>query len=339
MPDKYFIGGGVLFKRHYDIQWTPDDEVFHIERHGEFRYEIPVPTGQYELLLHLTELHWSDPGQRLFDVTIENDIVYKNIDLVKMAGGIRRAFALQSTLAVTDGLLSISFTNSVPRVDMPKVSGLEIRFISSSTEVKDPFPLLINCGGNNYVESDTGKAWLSDRFFIGGLTYDRAGTYNIQQRVPNEMYRTGRFGPFRYEITAPVGVYDVTLHFAETSLSGNGTRVFNVSLEDIVTYPELDIVARGGGVNFIPIVLQSQVIVTDGLLSIAFANLIPDRKNPIVSGIEIRYVGAITPSPNIVPTGSPSRAPVLVPIRPPVPISTPLTRNCTIPRVRVHWTQ
>ena len=336
MPDKYFIGGGVLFKRHYDIQWTPDDEVFHIERHGEFRYEIPVPTGQYEVLLHLTELHWSLPGQRLFDVTIENEIAYKNIDLVKMAGGIRRAFALQSTLAVTDGLLSIAFSNAIPRVDMPKVSGVEIRFISPSTDIADPFPLLINCGGSGYIESDTGKTWLADRFFIGGLTYDRAGTYNIQERVPNEMYRTGRFGPFRYEITAPVGVYDITLHFAETSLSGNGTRVFNVSLEDTVTYPELDIVALGGGVNFVPIVLKSQVIVTDGLLSIAFANLIPDRKNPIVSGIEVRYVGEITKSPMLSPTGSPSRAPVLVPIRAPVPVPATISRNCSIPRVRVH---
>jgi hypothetical protein len=84
---------------------------------------------------NIPEAHWSAPNQRNFDVMIENEISFQNIDLVKMAGRKLHAIVLQYTVVVvTDGLLSLDFTDSIPKLDQPKVSGIEVRSISTSTK-------------------------------------------------------------------------------------------------------------------------------------------------------------------------------------------------------------
>jgi Malectin domain len=332
--DNYFIGGGVLFKRHYDIVGTTNDEVFHIERHGEFRYEIPVPPGSYELILHFTELHFPNVAQRLFDVTIENSISFKKLDLIKMTGRIRTACRISYILPITDGLISIDFTNSNPIVDMPKVSGIEVKFVSSSTEVINPFPILINCGGSEYIETDgiSTRTWIPDRNFINGDVYD--GSKNSKTlAIKNKMYHSGRSGAFRYEIPVAIGRYEVTLHFAELYLSGIGARLFDVVIEDAVTFKNVDVVKLNNGVNFMPATMITLVNVTDGLLTVALALASPAKNIPIISGIEINL---IENGPIMVPTSSPIRAPVLVPIKAPITSSGPtvtVPNNCTIPRV------
>jgi uncharacterized protein YuzE len=331
--DNYFIGGGVLFKRHYDIVGTVDDEIFHIERHGEFRYEIPVPPGRYELILHFTELHFKSAGQRLFDVTIENSISFKKIDLIKMSGLIRRAFTINYTLPVTDGLLSIEFSNANPIVDMPKVSGIEVKFLSTSTDAINPFPILINCGGDNFVERNgtSIRNWVSDRSFINGNVYNNSRDIKTLA-IANRIYHTGRHGAFRYEVPVPIGSYSVTLHFAETGLSGIGTRLFNVVIEDTVTHNNVDVVRMGNGTNFRPVMITSRVNVTDGLLTVVFAFSSPARNSPMISGIEINVIDN---GPVVAPTGTPIRAPVLMPTKAPSQVTVPL-KNCSIPRVSTY---
>jgi Malectin domain len=38
-----------------DILGTTDDEVYNFNRWGQFSYNIPVPAGTYEIVLHLSE--------------------------------------------------------------------------------------------------------------------------------------------------------------------------------------------------------------------------------------------------------------------------------------------
>ena len=332
MKDQYFIGGGVLFKRHYDILGTVDDEVFHIERWGTFRYEIPVPPGTYQLILHFTELHWSKVGQRKFDVSIENSISFKNIDLIKMSGKIRTAFTINYTLPVSDGLLSLEFTNANPVVDMPKVSGIEVKFLSTSTEAIDRFPILINCGGGDSYNETSTRNWVSDRNFINGNLYDTSKDSRTLA-IANKIYHTGRHGASRYEIPVPIGKYNVTLHFAETSLTGINARLFDIVMEDAVRFKNVDVVKLGGGVGFRPVTLTTQVDAIDGLLSVAFVFASPAKNSPMISGIEVNVVqNGLVPAP----TSSPVRAPVFMPIQAPTVSSGPtatVQKNCSIPRV------
>jgi hypothetical protein len=51
---------------------------------------------------------------------------FNNIDVVQIAGK-ETAFTMRVTQAVVDGAVSIRLTNSVPQIDNPKISGIEIK--------------------------------------------------------------------------------------------------------------------------------------------------------------------------------------------------------------------
>ena len=138
---------------------------------------------------------------------------------------------------------------------------------------------------------------------------------------------------FRSEIHVRVGRYEVILHFAETTLSGINSRLFDVTIEDAVTFKTVDVVKLGNGANFKPITLTSRANVTDGLLTVALAFSSPAKNSPMISGIEINLIQS---GPISAPTESPVRAPVLSPIRAPSVSTGPTItapKNCTIPQV------
>ena len=73
--------------------------------------------------------------------------------------------------------------------------------------------------GTDYVETTIAgrtRTWLADQYFVGGYE----GSADPNQVIANtnhpQIYRTDRFGSFKYEIPLPVGNYEIILHFAET---------------------------------------------------------------------------------------------------------------------------
>jgi len=54
--DQYFTGGGTYTRGALAISNTQDDTVYQSERNGAFNYEIPVPSGDYEIKLHFAEV-------------------------------------------------------------------------------------------------------------------------------------------------------------------------------------------------------------------------------------------------------------------------------------------
>ena len=56
LADKNFVGGSTFSDFSKNIQGTDDDSIYESERNGEFAYEIPVPTGSYEIALHFAEV-------------------------------------------------------------------------------------------------------------------------------------------------------------------------------------------------------------------------------------------------------------------------------------------
>lgn len=55
--DQFYTDGFTYSNTQHDILGTLDDPIYHAERWGQFSYEIPVPTGQYEITLHLVEMY------------------------------------------------------------------------------------------------------------------------------------------------------------------------------------------------------------------------------------------------------------------------------------------
>ena len=129
--DKHFIGGSTFSDGSNDVNGTKDQSLYQTERNGEFTYEIPVPVGSYEVILHFAELYWQGTGQRLFNIDIEGATAFTNVDIVALGGGKRlQAFTLEAPTIVTDGFVSLAFKDSNPKIDAPKLSGIEINFLS-----------------------------------------------------------------------------------------------------------------------------------------------------------------------------------------------------------------
>jgi len=97
------------------------------------RYEIPVPSdGIYEFTLHFADIYFDEPGKRVFEVKIENQMMNRNYDIVKAAprGG-NTAKRMRHEQPVTDGSATITLKSHLQHA---KISGFEVRRIADLPE-------------------------------------------------------------------------------------------------------------------------------------------------------------------------------------------------------------
>ena len=113
-----------------------DDDVLYLTEHsatqnlGTFRYDVPVPSGRYEVKLHFAEIYWGaagggpgGAGKRVFSVNLEGGTPeLRNYDINKEVGP-AAAVVKSYEVDVKDGALTIDFSSSV---DQPKVSAIEV---------------------------------------------------------------------------------------------------------------------------------------------------------------------------------------------------------------------
>lgn len=68
------------------------------------------PNKNYSVWLHFAEIDPSvtDVGQRVIDISINGDIVFLDIDIVRMAGGVNSALVLNTTIPVSGRILTIT---------------------------------------------------------------------------------------------------------------------------------------------------------------------------------------------------------------------------------------
>jgi hypothetical protein len=79
------------------------------ERYGsDLMYNIPLPPGNYDIMMHLAEIYFDNVGDRVFDVKINGSMELSDVDVVRDAGGAFKAHikSLKSA-AVTNGSLQI----------------------------------------------------------------------------------------------------------------------------------------------------------------------------------------------------------------------------------------
>ncbi len=132
MPD-LMAEGGNLVPRHHAVQGTVLPELYKGERFGNFRYAIPVAAeGDYKLTLYFQEA-WFGPsnngsggdGSRLFNVYLNHQVLLKNLDIFRAAGGERKAYvkSFHGLRANPRGKLVIEFE---PQVNYACISAMEI---------------------------------------------------------------------------------------------------------------------------------------------------------------------------------------------------------------------
>ncbi|GAA1844567.1 malectin domain-containing carbohydrate-binding protein [Microlunatus capsulatus] len=100
----------------YQTEWTGAGN-------PAFRFAVPVLNGSYQVRLHFAELNKTAPGQRVFDVRLENAAALTGFDLFAQAGGANRAVVRSFPATITDGVVNLDF---VSRVENAKISAIEI---------------------------------------------------------------------------------------------------------------------------------------------------------------------------------------------------------------------
>lgn len=139
--EEWCVDLGAVMGRSYrnpavtSITGTEDDELYITERSGggsnpaRFGYRIPVSDGLYRVRLHFAELFWGAPGggpggigRRVFDVTLENELILDDLDITAEVGA-TTALVRTFDVRIADQAVDLEFHSNA---DRPKISGLEI---------------------------------------------------------------------------------------------------------------------------------------------------------------------------------------------------------------------
>jgi len=88
-------------------------------------FNVPLGDGTYDVKLHMTDLYWTAPGQRVFSVSVQGSTpaALSNVDLVAQVGPKTALVQTVPGVVVSGGKLSIALTASV---DYGALSGFEV---------------------------------------------------------------------------------------------------------------------------------------------------------------------------------------------------------------------
>ena len=212
--DTNFSGGAAVRNEARRIARTQDPAFYRTSRVGQFRYDIPLKPGVYELRLHFAETIYGaentgvgGEGSRLLTVRANGKPLLEHFDVFADAGGgdIADVRVFPDVQRASDGKLHLEFAGeaggeaTVSAVEiLPGVPGRmrPVRVLARQTP---------------YYSNDS-QWWSPDNYFEGG----QLATYAepVSGTDDAEMYETERWGNFSYAIPASPGRYTLVLHFA-----------------------------------------------------------------------------------------------------------------------------
>ncbi len=100
-----------------------DDALYQTAWVGLTKYELPVQyNGLYGFELHFAEIEHQAAGNRVFDIQIEDSLMFKDLDIVAEAGSFT-ALIKSGKITVTDNQLDIRF---IAKAGAPLISAIEI---------------------------------------------------------------------------------------------------------------------------------------------------------------------------------------------------------------------
>jgi hypothetical protein len=284
--DNDYIGGNTA-GTGAAINGTAAPGLYQSCRWGGFIYQFAVPNGSYTVNLKFAEIYFTSAGSRMFNASINGTQVLTNFDILAAAGGPLKAIDQSFPVTVTNGQISIQFSQGA--ADQPLISGIEI-LAGSTTSPAIPPPTTttpatavfrVRAGGDPYTDP-YGNNWSGDTGFIGGNT---SGTNApVSGTTASTLYQTCRWGGFTYVVNVPNGNYTVNLKFAEIYFTSPGSRIFNASINGTQVLTNFDIVAAAGGA-LTAVDKSFAVTVTNGQIAIQFTAGGADQ--PMVHAIEV----------------------------------------------------
>jgi hypothetical protein len=250
--DRYYTGGIVYTPLPTALLRSEDSILCRTARVGDFRYDIPLPPGVYELRLYFAELRYGhEPEEggestRRFNVFANDQMILRDFDIVAdVAGtGILDVKVFNDIAPGEDGFLHLVFSSLANEA---LLSGIEIRPGIPGKLT----PVRISTGTATYL-SPTQAVWEPDSFFRGGRQVARR--HPVLATRDARLYQDERFGHFTYAIPVVKGRYKLTLKFAETYFgqknfggSAVGFRIFNVLCNGQMLLRDFDIAREAGG--------------------------------------------------------------------------------------------
>jgi hypothetical protein len=210
--DAGFDGGTAIKSQVQQIARTLDPGFYRTSRQGNFRYNLPLKKGIYELRLHFAETadesdSTGGEGSRIFTVRANGKTLLSRFDIVADAGASRTADVKVFTdmAPAADGLLHLEFAGEEGR--QAELSAIET-LPGFRGHIR---PVRLLARQTPYYSNDS-HWWSPDSYFAGG----RLATYSapVSGTDDPELYETERWGNFSYAIPVAPGKYTVLLHFA-----------------------------------------------------------------------------------------------------------------------------
>jgi len=133
------VGGAVgrAPRQHGPVQRASQApaQVYLTERHGQdFGYRFRVSPGWYAVELHFIELHYKRRGERTFDISIEDQVVERNFDILSETYP-GTALVRSWATFVDDGFLDVHFKR---RRGLAKVNFVRVRRLDGSLPARKP---------------------------------------------------------------------------------------------------------------------------------------------------------------------------------------------------------
>jgi hypothetical protein len=236
--DMWSTGGFAVKSPVQHIWRTLDPDFYRTSRQGDFRYDIPLKKGIYELRLHFAETIFGPEstgtggeGSRLMSVRANGTPILNRFDIAADAGASRTADVkvFPNLQPATDEKLHLEFSGDDGRQAL--LSAIEI-LPGARGRMR---PVRILARQSPYYSNDS-QWWSPDNYFEGGQI--ASYTTPVSGTDDPELYQTERWGNFSYAIPVSPGKYSVWLHFAARRADGasspprpnNGpvVRTFNV---------------------------------------------------------------------------------------------------------------
>ena len=212
--DTGFSGGTPVKAAVQQIWRTQDPEFYRTSRQGQFRYDIPLKKGIYELRLHFAETVYGPDsaetggeGSRIIDVRANGKPLLTRFDVVADAGaGLTADVNVFPEISpAPDGMLHLEFSGEDGTQAI--LSAIEI-LPGVRGHIR---PVRILARQTPYYSNDS-HLWSPDSYFEGGQL--ASYTSPVSGTDDPELYETERWGNFSYAIPVSPGRYSVTLYFA-----------------------------------------------------------------------------------------------------------------------------
>ncbi len=228
---------------------APPQAVYQTAREGASQYTVTglIPDATYNVQLGFAETHWSAPGERKFNVSINNKAVLTNFDIFASAGAKNKAIQ-ESFTAAADPLSGRIVIGLRPGADdVPSISGIAVTQTSDNESTSGR--VLIDAGAG-----DVGN-FIADTDYAGGNTSTSSAAVDtslISSPVPPQaVFQSERWAPSTYTIGGfvPGTAHTVTLYFNEIYWTQPGQRQFNVSINGTPVLTNFDIIGTTGAEN------------------------------------------------------------------------------------------